>query len=133
MLIDPSSTYNAVASEPPAARDVKEVAKTPPVKNDLQEGKVAVTTKEPEEVKTKGTPSTEEVVQAAAEIEVHLRSLDTDLKFEVDIEDNEVVVKVLDPETNEVIRQVPSEEVMAIREKLSNSDKQVGVLHDIRT
>lgn len=133
MIVDTSTTYKAVVSEPPAAHDVKEVAKTPPVKTDMQENKVNVAPEAPEEVKAKGPPTTEEVVEAAAEIEVHLRSLDTDLKFEVNVEENEVVVKVLDPDTKEVIRQIPSEEIMAIREKLSKNEKQVGVLHDVIT
>jgi flagellar protein FlaG len=133
MIIDTSTTYNVVASEPPAAHDVKEVAKTPPVKTDKNVSRESVTPKEPEQVKAKGTPTTEQVVKAATEIKVHLRSLDTDLKFEVDVNDNEVVVKVLDPETDELIRQIPSEEIIAIREKVSRLEKQVGVLHDIKT
>ncbi len=132
MAIDVSTIKDVVANAPPAEA-VKEVTKAPPAKTDTYESKESVIPKEPKEARAKAPPTTEEVVKAAAEIEVHLRTLDTDLHFEVDVEDNEVVVKVLDPETEEVIRQIPSEEVVAIREKIDKLQKQVGVLHDIRT
>ncbi len=132
MIIDTSITYNVVASEPPEEA-VTEVAKALPAQAVKDEDRQSVTSQEPKETKSTEPVTKEEVVKAASEIELHLKSLATDLKFEVDAVEHDVVVKVLDPETNEVIRQIPSEEIIAIRDKIEKIHQQVGVLHDVRT
>ena len=47
------------------------------------------------------------------------------LQFEVDGESNKVVVRIVDSDTKELIRQIPSEEMLAISESL---DKLIGFL-----
>ena len=44
--------------------------------------------------------------------------LQTSLTFQTDEKSNEVVIKVIDKKTNEVIRQIPNEEIMQLREKM---------------
>ncbi len=132
MAVDVSTIKDVVASGP-LADVVKAVAKAAPTKAEKRENKLDIPPEEPDKVKSKKPATVEEVVKAASEIKVHLKSLDTDLRFEVDIDNNEVIVKVLDPETDEVIRQIPSEEVLAIRKMINRLVKQVGVLHDIKT
>ena len=43
-----------------------------------------------------------------------LRSYDTNLQFEVDDKYQEMVVRIIDRETKEVIRQIPSEKALAL-------------------
>ena len=74
--------------------------------------------------------SREDVEKVAAEVQTHLKRLNTELRIEVDTKDHEVVVKIVDPETKDVIRQVPSEELMAIRERMKEL---IGILYDART
>ncbi len=49
-----------------------------------------------------------------------MQSLRRDLQFTVDEQSGEPVIKVIDSETKEVIRQIPSEEMLKIRESIDN-------------
>ncbi|OGR04342.1 MAG: flagellar biosynthesis protein FlaG [Deltaproteobacteria bacterium RIFOXYA12_FULL_61_11] len=42
------------------------------------------------------------------------------MSFQVDDRSEKVVIKVIDKESNEVIRQIPSEEVVALRERVEH-------------
>jgi len=67
--------------------------------------------------------SREEINKAVSEINLHVQSLNRDLQFSVDEELGglgRTVVKVLDSETKEVIRQIPSEEVLKIARQLKD-------------
>lgn len=59
-------------------------------------------------------PSQAELDNAVSSLNEHMQSIRRDLNFSVDEDSGRVVVKVVDTETNEVIRQIPSEEVMAL-------------------
>ncbi len=60
----------------------------------------------------------ESVKAAVANIEDYVQSVSRDLKFSVDDDSGRVVVKVLDSETQAVIRQIPSEEALDMARKL---------------
>lgn len=66
-----------------------------------------------------------QVRQASEQINEVLRQFDRNLQFTVDEDTGIDVVKVIDTETEEVIRQFPSEEVLAIARAL---DKLQGLL-----
>jgi len=68
------------------------------------------------------SPQLEEVVK---ELKEKLKLLNTQLQIEVDRETNTIVVKVIDKETNEVIRQIPPEYVLKIAKYL---DEIAGLL-----
>jgi flagellar protein FlaG len=66
-------------------------------------------------VKPAGEVANRETVKQATEmINKAIQSLSRNLMFTVDEESKENVVKVMDTETGEVIRQIPSEETLAI-------------------
>ncbi len=73
-----------------------------------------------------GPQEAKEVVFAVQE---ELEKLNVRLVFNVDEDTKEIVVKVVDPKTNEVIKQIPPEELLEIRKKL---DEIVGILFDVR-
>lgn len=78
------------------------------------------------DAKTASAPvSTEQVKQAAAAINTAIQSLSRGLQFSVDEDTHKTVVRVVDTQTNEVIRQMPSEEALAIAKAL---DKLQGLL-----
>ncbi|WP_456432691.1 flagellar protein FlaG [Thermosulfuriphilus sp.] len=54
----------------------------------------------------------------AESIEEYLRHLDFKIEFSVHQETDQIVVKVVDPKTGQVIRQIPPEELLKIQEKL---------------
>jgi flagellar protein FlaG len=63
--------------------------------------------------------------QAAAEINKFLQSSSANVEFTVDSESNQVIVRVVDATTHQVLRQVPSEETLAISRSL---DRMTGLL-----
>lgn len=86
--------------------------------------------REPEPQKSDPKVGTEEVEAIASEVQIYLKRLNTELRFEVDNESREVKVKIVDPDTGEIIRQIPSEELLAIRERMEDL---VGVLYNAST
>ncbi len=68
---------------------------------------------------------TEQVKQAVQEINSMMESLSRGLQFFVDEGSEQTVVKVIDKQTEEVIRQIPSEETLAIAKSL---DQMLGRL-----
>ncbi len=70
-------------------------------------------------------PSAEQVKQAVQEIQRVLAPVAQNLQFTVDKETGKTIVRVVDAETETVIRQMPSEEVLAIARAL---DRLKGVL-----
>lgn len=69
--------------------------------------------------------SPHEVTQAAKQVEKFVQSMSSDLKFTVDESSGVSVVKVVDRATQELIRQIPSEEMLTIAKAL---DRLQGLL-----
>ena len=64
---------------------------------------------------------TASVEKAAAQMEQYARSAGRSLQFRVDQDSGRVVVSVRDPDTGELIRQIPSESALRIAEDLGGS------------
>jgi flagellar protein FlaG len=81
----------------------------------------------PEAVETasSGLPSREQLDQAVGAVNKALAPVARNLQFSIDDETGRSVVKVVDGSTNEVIRQFPSEELLAITRSI---DKLSGLL-----
>ncbi len=71
------------------------------------------------------TDDVEKVAKAVSEINKTIKSLSGDLEFSLEEHSNKVIVKVVDQQTKEVIRQIPSEEALEISKSL---DKLQGLL-----
>ena len=67
-------------------------------------------------------PSREEVAVAAKQIESFVKATNRNLSFSVDDESGVSIVKVLDPETKDVVRQIPAEETLRIAKSLEFLD-----------
>jgi len=67
----------------------------------------------------------EQVQDAAQQIEQFTQNIAQNLKFSVDEDTGKTVVKIVDSQTQEVIRQIPSEEAISIARTL---DKVQGLL-----
>ncbi len=70
--------------------------------------------KETEKITTK---EVEEVLEAFQDLS---ETIQTKLSFTVDDSNNEIVVKVYDKESNKLIRQFPSEEMLALQDKMTD-------------
>jgi flagellar protein FlaG len=70
-------------------------------------------------------PSLDQLQGAVKEINKALETLAPGLEFSIDSELKEPIIKVVDQKTKEVLRQIPSEETIAISKAL---DKLQGIL-----
>ncbi len=96
----------------------------PQTRSRAAEGAATATSASASEVPTPA-PDAAEVRQALDEIEKVVAPMAQALEFSIDDDSGKTVVKVMDTETDEVIRQMPSEEVLAISKAL---DKLKGLL-----
>jgi flagellar protein FlaG len=67
---------------------------------------------------TGAAASIDQVKQAVEDINKSLQSLSQGLEFSVDTDTKEVIVKVIDQQTKEVLRQMPSKEALEIAKAL---------------
>ena len=67
---------------------------------------------------TAPAPDSAEVQQAVSRLNDYAQTLRRDLQFRVDKDSNRVIVTVTDSESGDVIRQIPSEELLAIARSL---------------
>jgi len=58
--------------------------------------------------------------QAISKITQHVQNVQRDLQFSVDKGSGQTVVKIIDSSTDEVIRQIPSQEVLALARNLAD-------------
>jgi flagellar protein FlaG len=64
-------------------------------------------------------PTRDVVAKAAKEIQSFVQSMGRNLNFSIDQTTGYHVVRVMNPETNEVVRQLPSEELLRIAQSMS--------------
>lgn len=62
------------------------------------------------------------VEQAVSQVNEFVQSLSRDLQFTVDQDSGRTVIKVLDSETKEVIRQIPPEELLRIATTMTEGE-----------
>ena len=99
---------------PPATTSAQETAK----KQALQEAQQA-----PQEV------SQEKAREVVEQLNNHAQFVNRDLHFSVDDDSGRTVIKVVNSETAELIRQIPSEEVLKLSETIrENTDSSTGVI-----
>ena len=63
----------------------------------------------------------EKVEKTIMEISDYIQNISRDLRFQVDEQTGTTIVTVLDHETKEVIRQIPSEELVAIARRIAEN------------
>jgi flagellar protein FlaG len=68
----------------------------------------------------KARSSVEQVREAAKDISASLAAIPSDLQFEVDDDAGEVIVRMINRHTKEVIRQIPSETALELAKSLNN-------------
>jgi flagellar protein FlaG len=76
--------------------------------------KVANTEIKTPDIALNSQPSREAVAKAAEQIQTFVKEMGRNLDFSVDATTGYNVVRVVNPDTNEIIRQLPSEELLKI-------------------
>ncbi len=67
-------------------------------------------------------PDRQQLSTAVSALKDYVQNIRRGLEFTVDEEINQVIVKVYDAETKEVIRQIPAEEALNLARQLARSD-----------
>ncbi len=67
-------------------------------------------------------PEESEILRAVEKLADHARSLGRELQFEIDDDSGQTLIKVIDPETEEIVRQIPSEEAVARARSLDEDE-----------
>ena len=107
-----------VMQTPSATSD--QVAKQAPVVTDSQVVSKVVTAAEvkPSNINQVTQPTREVVAKAAEQIQSFVQSMGRNLNFSIDQTTGYHVVRVVNPETNETVRQLPSEELLRIAQSM---------------
>lgn len=73
----------------------------------------------------------QEMVEAVERLSDYVQHMSRDLQFSVDEESGKTIVRVLDSETGDIIRQIPSDELLAISKAIAeNMESLSGLLLD---
>jgi flagellar protein FlaG len=71
--------------------------------------------------------SSEQIARAVREIQERLDALGTTLNFSLDEKTEDIVIHIRNKQSGEVVRQIPSEEMLALKAKLEDL---MGILFD---
>lgn len=75
--------------------------------------------------------SADELAQATRDITDYIQSVSRSLQISVDGELGTTVIRVLDAETDEVVRQIPAEEILQIARYLSDTQAVAGARESV--
>jgi len=84
--------------------------------------KVVNTEIKPSNVSQASQPTQEVIAKTAQQLQSFVQSMGRDLSFSVDSTTGYNVVRVVNPETGEVVRQLPSEELLKIAQAMQNTN-----------
>ena len=76
----------------------------------------------PSNVSQASQPTQEVIAKTAQQLQSFVQSMGRDLNFSVDATTGYNVVRVVNPETGEVVRQLPSEELLKIAQAMQNTN-----------
>ena len=83
-----------------------------------------------EEKRPEREASTEELKAAVEKVSTHLAHAATRVTFTVDKDLGRVVFRVINPETRELVRQIPPQELLDLAHQLDSMDTPSGLLAD---
>lgn len=117
----------AIASATGSISSIKEASTLPVV----DKGRVVAANGKdtPASKQSDSVASPDDVKEAVHKMRDYMQTIDRDLSFSIDEESGVTVVKVIDPTTNEVVRQIPSEDVMKVLRSLQSGG---GLLSDVK-
>ena len=97
-------------------------------KNKVVDSSIVSKGLETKKVEEESSPlSSEDVTETIDEMNSFLQSMNRNLSFSIDEQLGQSVIVVKDSESDEAIRQIPSEELVVLRKKM---DDVVGILFD---
>jgi len=88
----------------------------------VQNPQAATEPSKAEKLKERSEAQREELGQAVSQLNDFVQNVQRDLQFEVDNDLGQTIVKVVDQQTLEVIRQIPDEVALRLAEKLQQDE-----------
>jgi len=119
-MIIVQNAISTAGQQPPALAD-SGVVNLPKVQKNVVNEIASLEIKNPD-VAQSSKPSRDAIAKAAEDIQNFVKDMGRNLNFSVDEVTGYNVVRVVNPETNELIRQLPSEELL----KIARSMKDLG-------
>ena len=117
------ATANVAASVLPTTGQVPEQVVQQAVQSDAEVvARVASTEIKQSTVNEASQPTKDVIAKTAQQIESFVQSMGRDLSFSVDSTTGYHVVRVTNPETGEVVRQLPSEELLKIAQSMEQTN-----------
>jgi flagellar protein FlaG len=98
-----------------------------PQKNGYQRGEIAIIEEDRSDARGGKEASREEIDRMMNMLERAANTVDKRLSFEYNEKTKRLIMRVTDPSTNEVVRQIPSKEMMHLLENIHDS---IGVFID---
>lgn len=99
---------------------------------DQQRQEVAITRMHAEQVEI----SRDELENVVSQLQDYVQSIQRDMQFHIDDATGRVIVQVIDSNSKEVVRQIPSEEMLAIARHLAdaieNNNEQKGFFIELK-
>ena len=102
------------STTPPSPVGTAAAVQTPKPEADRSDARVSAAPPEKTVAPAQQPPSSEAVRKVAQQINEFLKSTSTSVEFAVDDDSSKVVVRIVDAQTKELIRQIPSEEMIAM-------------------
>jgi flagellar protein FlaG len=110
------------------SKPTSQPVQTAPV-TELSAAKESAVSQNPELQREQQQERTDVLREKVAQLNDHMQNLNRSLQFSVDEQSGDTVVKVVDADTEEVVRQIPSEAILRARNAI---EKYRGILLEIQ-
>ena len=112
----------AMSSSQAEGRNASDLAASLSENRQAQKPNAAPETSKAEKLKERSEAQRENLGEAVSQLNDFVQNVQRDLQFEVDNDLGQTVVKVIDQQTQEVIRQIPDEVALRLAEKLQQDE-----------
>ena len=112
----------AMSSSQAEGRNAPDLAASAAGTRQVQAPQVAQQASQAEKLQARNEEQRKELNEAVSQLNDFVQTVQRDLQFEVDNEMGQTIVRVVDQQTQEVIRQIPDEVAMRLAEKLQQDE-----------
>ncbi|MGP9833470.1 flagellar protein FlaG [Marinobacter sp. NSM] len=112
----------AMSSSQAEGQNAPDLAASAAGTRQVQVPQVAQQASQAEKLQARNEEQRKELDEAVSQLNDFVQTVQRDLQFEVDNEMGQTIVRVVDQQTQEVIRQIPDEVAMRLAEKLQQDE-----------
>ena len=112
----------AISSSQAEGRNASDLAVSSSATSRAQNSQVASEVSKAEKLQVRNEAQREELDEAVSQLNDFVQNVQRDLQFEVDNDLGQTIVKVVDQQTQKVIRQIPDEVALRLAENLQQDE-----------